>query len=268
MQFRLSARLARTLVTLIVSAILMYNLLLLRADAVKNERELAFNLTAVSWKISETIFEAKRLEVDLHNYYSGLASRDDVILQNELLWSRLGVLQDENLPLHNGIVAAISNMHQTLVDWEVRIYDAEHFPTQSALDLSEVLSGQTAFLRSLWISDFLADRDAMLAAGMLTQNRNHEYLANLLVLGMIFYMIAELYWASRAQQREVKLRKAATAANEAKSAFLANVSHEIRTPLNGVLGMAQELSDSPLTEDQNERRCCMELALPTICPYP
>ncbi|MBL8235739.1 MAG: PAS domain-containing protein, partial [Bryobacterales bacterium] len=34
-------------------------------------------------------------------------------------------------------------------------------------------------------------------------------------------------------------RAQADAANQAKSAFLANVSHEIRTPLNGILGLTQ-----------------------------
>ncbi|SMY29143.1 unnamed protein product [Zymoseptoria tritici ST99CH_1A5] len=45
----------------------------------------------------------------------------------------------------------------------------------------------------------------------------------------------------RVRQRTIELeysKKAAEAANESKTRFVANVSHELRTPLNGILGLA------------------------------
>ena len=53
----------------------------------------------------------------------------------------------------------------------------------------------------------------------------------------------------RTEQLE-KAKNAAEAASRAKSAFLATMSHEIRTPMNGVLGMAEMLLGTELTETQ------------------
>src|SRR5207247_63883 len=61
-------------------------------------------------------------------------------------------------------------------------------------------------------------------------------------IGGIVVNLRDVTEREQAQQFE-KEKKAADAANQAKSAFLANMSHELRTPLNAVIGYSEMLQD-------------------------
>jgi signal transduction histidine kinase len=52
------------------------------------------------------------------------------------------------------------------------------------------------------------------------------------------------------QKSLIDARNQAIASEKAKSAFLSSMSHEIRTPMNAILGLAEQLTMTPLNEQQ------------------
>ncbi len=61
----------------------------------------------------------------------------------------------------------------------------------------------------------------------------------------VIWVFDDVTEQQRLQEELLASKRAAEAANQAKTQFLANISHELRTPLNGILGLTQLLQDMP-----------------------
>jgi signal transduction histidine kinase len=69
------------------------------------------------------------------------------------------------------------------------------------------------------------------------------------------YLVAFLRDISARKAADLALReltRAAEAASQAKSDFVANMGHELRTPMNGVIGLTDVLLETPLDAEQRE----------------
>jgi signal transduction histidine kinase/CheY-like chemotaxis protein/HPt (histidine-containing phosphotransfer) domain-containing protein len=68
---------------------------------------------------------------------------------------------------------------------------------------------------------------------------------------IISYLDQQITKRKEIEKELLAAKETAEASTLAKEIFLANMSHEIRTPMNAILGMANQLNKTPLSENQS-----------------
>lgn len=120
------------------------------------------------------------------------------------------------------------------------------------IGISEGLYTEAIGREQAWIAERLQARRAlsMTLEQYIVGGRWLRVQDRMTAAGGIVTVVNDITDLKRDAQALAEARDAAEAANASKSQFLANMSHEIRTPLNGVIGVAQALSHTDLSEEQ------------------
>lgn len=198
---------------------------------------------------------ASQLELELINFLAtadrfvladGEVSRNDMLLQFDLLWSRVPVF------LNGPEAAAARDVDDATTTVTALLNDLQHLePVVSRLApgdadgrrlVQETLTPYKGLLHDITVEVAIGQRRQQLVDRIrVLEDRRLLLEAAILgtTLALILFLLFEIHRGRRQAGKERQLREAATVASQAKSRFLATMGHELRTPLNAVIGFAE-----------------------------
>ena len=126
--------------------------------------------------------------------------------------------------------------------------------------LSSITDDQMDALYAKWSHTAFPEADVHGQVADAYRQASYLFLTILLIALIIFWIYYRQLQIRKLAQKKIEhalaiaeaARSEAERSAQAKITFLARMSHEIRTPMNGVLGMAEALSYSALSKEQEE----------------
>jgi signal transduction histidine kinase/CheY-like chemotaxis protein len=223
------------------------------------------NTAETNWRLSEVIFEAQNVVkiIDDIIYQNQVGKKEEgekyetALLRYEILWSNVDIALSTDLRFFPEFKKPMDELKSYLQSVEEAMYSSVPLQSDFLSIVQDNINFHAMALHGEWQKTYISRAFPKRDYERMVKSR--EAMRERIVLGLIclltIYLIIEAKFLSQARDKEHTLRaqaQAASLANKTKTQFLANVSHEIRTPLNAIIGVTNELLETPVTKDQRD----------------